>query len=128
MADNRDKAPTAQETFMQMAQATGLRDRLLITVGLLVLIRVGIYIPVPGIDRIAFANSISQNGALSFLDLFSGGGLKSLGIFALGIIPYINASIILQLLTAAKICKRMKARLVAAKSPKSPAMWPGAGP
>jgi preprotein translocase subunit SecY len=101
MADNRDKAPTAQETFMQMAKAAGLRDRLLITVGLLVLIRVGIYIPVPGIDRIAFANSISQNGALSFLDLFSGGGLKSLGIFALGIIPYINASIILQLLTAA---------------------------
>jgi preprotein translocase subunit SecY len=98
---NRDKAPSAAETFVQMAQAPGLRDRLLLTVGLLILIRLGIYIPVPGIDRAAFAQAISQNSALSFLDLFAGGGLKTLGLFALGIIPFINASIILQLLTAA---------------------------
>jgi preprotein translocase subunit SecY len=98
---NRDKAPTAQETFAQMAQASGLRARLLTTIGLLLLIRLGIYIPVPGIDRAAFGNAIANNPALSFLDLFSGGGLKSLGIFALGIIPFINASIIIQLLTAA---------------------------
>jgi preprotein translocase subunit SecY len=101
MSVSREKAPTAQETFAQMAQAAGLRGRLLLTVGLLILIRLGIFIPVPGIDRAAFAESVQGNGALAFLDLFAGGGLKSLGIFALGIIPYINASIILQLLTAA---------------------------
>jgi preprotein translocase subunit SecY len=101
MDANRDRAPSAQETFAQMAQASGLRGRLLLTIGLLVLIRLGIYIPVPGIDRGAFANAIANNPALAFLDLFSGGGLKTLGIFALGIIPFINASIIIQLLTAA---------------------------
>jgi preprotein translocase subunit SecY len=99
---SRDKAPTAQETFMQMAQAAGLRGRLLVTVGILILIRLGIYLPIPGIDRKAFAQAIqSDNQILSFLDIFSGGGLSALGVFALGILPYINASIIIQLLTAA---------------------------
>lgn len=84
-----------------MVQSPALRERLLLTIGLLVLLRLGIFIPVPGIDRVAFAQSLSSNAALSFLDLFAGGGLKALGVFALGIIPYINASIILQLLTAA---------------------------
>ncbi|MGI0490547.1 preprotein translocase subunit SecY [Alkalinema pantanalense CENA528] len=101
MVVNRDKAPTAQETFMQMAQAAGLRGRLLLTIGLLVLLRLGIFIPVPGIDRSRFSELFSNSGVLNFLDLFAGGGLKTLGVFALGIIPYINASIILQLLTAA---------------------------
>ncbi|OUC14713.1 MAG: preprotein translocase subunit SecY [Alkalinema sp. CACIAM 70d] len=101
MVVNRDKAPTAQETFMQMAQAAGLRGRLLLTIGLLVLLRLGIFIPVPGIDRTRFGELFSNSGVLNFLDLFAGGGLKTLGVFALGIIPYINASIILQLLTAA---------------------------
>ena len=101
MVVGRDKTPTAQETFMQMAQAAGLRGRLLLTVGLLILLRLGIFIPVPGIDRARFHDLIANNNVLSFLDLFAGGGLKTLGVFALGIIPYINASIILQLLTAA---------------------------
>ncbi|MBD2162494.1 MAG: preprotein translocase subunit SecY [Limnothrix sp.] len=104
MVVSRDKAPTAQETFMQMAQAAGLRGRLLVTVGLLVLVRLGIFLPVPGIDRAAFGNAIQNSGLgglVGFLDIFSGGGLSLLGIFALGILPYINASIIIQLLTAA---------------------------
>jgi preprotein translocase subunit SecY len=104
MVVNRGKAPTAQETFMQMAQAAGLRSRLLVTVGLLILVRLGIFIPVPGIDRQAFSEFLASNsvgGVLGFLDIFVGGGLSALGIFALGILPYINASIILQLLTAA---------------------------
>ncbi len=101
MVVNRDKAPTAQETLLQMVQSPALRSRLLLTLGLLVLLRLGIFIPVPGINRAAFAASLQNNAALSFLDLFAGGGLKALGVFALGIIPYINASIILQLLTAA---------------------------
>lgn len=101
MIVNRGKAPTAQETFMQMAQAAGLRGRLLITIGLLILVRLGIYLPIPGIDRAVFAQSVQDNAVIRFLDIFSGGGLSALGIFALGILPYINASIIMQLLTAA---------------------------
>ena len=98
---NRDKTPSAQETFVQMAQAAGLRGRVLITIGLLIVARLGIYIPVPGIDRARFAANIQGSPIVGFLDLFSGGGISQLGLFALGIIPYINASIILQLLTAA---------------------------
>ncbi len=87
---------------MQMAQAAGLRSRLLVTLGLLILVRLGIFIPIPGINRAAFSESIkSGGGVLGFLDVFAGGGLSALGIFALGILPFINASIILQLLTAA---------------------------
>ncbi|KAB8318853.1 preprotein translocase subunit SecY [Tolypothrix campylonemoides VB511288] len=99
---SRDKAPTAQETFMQMAQAAGLRGRLLVTLGILFLIRLGIHLPIPNINRDEFARAIQGNNQiLSFLDIFSGGGLSALGVFALGILPYINASIIIQLLTAA---------------------------
>ncbi|MGK7891271.1 MAG: preprotein translocase subunit SecY [Leptolyngbyaceae cyanobacterium] len=104
MTVSRDKAPTAQETFMQMAQAAGLRGRLLVTVGMLVLVRLGIFIPVPGINREAFREGLASSGLggiVGFLDIFSGGGLSLLGIFALGILPFINASIIMQLLTAA---------------------------
>ncbi|MFE4107135.1 preprotein translocase subunit SecY [Almyronema epifaneia] len=104
MVVSRGKSPNAQETFMQMAQAAGLRSRLLVTLGLLVLVRLGVFIPVPGIDRVAFNQYLQSNsvgGVLGFVDIFVGGGLSALGIFALGILPYINASIILQLLTAA---------------------------
>ncbi|ACK72102.1 preprotein translocase, SecY subunit [Gloeothece citriformis PCC 7424] len=101
MVVSRDKTPTAQETFMQMAQAAGLRGRLLITIGLLILVRFGIFIPVPGLDRARFSDFIQNSPALGILDIFTGGGLSTLGIFALGILPYINASIIMQLLTAA---------------------------
>lgn len=100
----RGKTPTAQETFTQMAQAAGLRGRLLLTIGMLIIVRLGIFLPVPGIDRVAFRSAIENSnigGVIGFLDVFAGGGLKALGIFALGIIPYINASIIMQLLTAA---------------------------
>ncbi len=101
MVVSRDKTPTAQETFMQMAQAAGLRGRLLVTIGLLIVVRFGVFIPVPGIDRAKFLEGIQNLPGLGFLDIFTGGGLSALGIFALGILPYINASIIMQLLTAA---------------------------
>lgn len=104
MVVSQGRSPSAQETFLQMAQAAGLRSRLLVTIGLLVLVRLGIYIPVPGIDRAAFSQFIqsgSAGGVLGFLDVIGGGGLSLVGIFALGILPFINASIIMQLLTAA---------------------------
>lgn len=101
MVVSREKTPSAQETFMQMAQAAGLRGRLLLTLGLLVLVRLGVYIPVPGIDRVAFKAAFENNAIAGFLNIFTGGGLASVGIFALGILPYINASIIMQLMASA---------------------------
>ncbi|WP_322745456.1 preprotein translocase subunit SecY [Plectonema radiosum] len=102
MMISRDRAPTAQETFMQMAQAAGLRGRLFVTIGILLLIRLGIYIPIPGIDRVRFSAAMQGgNGLAGILDIFSGGGFSALGVFTLGILPFINASIIIQLLTAA---------------------------
>ncbi|WP_413296105.1 preprotein translocase subunit SecY [Synechococcus sp. MIT S9452] len=102
MLVSRGRTPSAGEVVTQLFQAKGLRDRVLTTLGLLVLVRLGIYIPIPGIDREAFQQFIQQGGQLiGFLDIFTGGGISALGIFALGILPFINASIILQLLTAA---------------------------
>jgi preprotein translocase subunit SecY len=101
MVVSRGKTPSAQETFAQMAQAAGLRGRILTTLGLLLLVRLGIFLPIPGINRAAFAEIVQNNQFFSFLDFFSGRGFSTLGIFALGILPYINASIIMQLLTAA---------------------------
>lgn len=101
MDSGRDRTPSAQETFAQMAQAAGLRGRILLTIGMLILIRLGMFLPLPGIDRAAFAQSIQNSPLIGFLNVFSGGGIAALGIFALGILPYINASIILQLLTSA---------------------------
>jgi preprotein translocase subunit SecY len=101
MDSGRDRTPSAQETFAQMAQAAGLRGRILLTIGMLILIRLGMFLPLPGIDRAAFSQSIQNSPLIGFLDVFSGGGIAALGIFALGILPYINASIILQLLTSA---------------------------
>jgi preprotein translocase subunit SecY len=101
MVVSKGKNPTAQETFMQMAQAAGLRGRLLVTVGVLILVRLGIYLPLPGVDRLRFTEIVKNNAVVNFLDIFSGGGLSLLGIFALGILPFINASIIMQLMTSA---------------------------
>lgn len=101
MVVSKGKAPSAQETFMQMAQASGLRGRLLVTIGMLILVRVGIFLPLPGINRLIFSQAVANNSVINFLDIFSGGGLSALGIFALGIIPFINASIIMQLMTTA---------------------------
>jgi preprotein translocase subunit SecY len=101
MVDTRGSAPSAQETFMQMAMASGLRSRLFLTLGLLLLVRLGIYIPIPGIDRARFAAEAANSPVFGLLDVFSGGGISALGIFALGILPFINASIIMQLLVSA---------------------------
>ncbi len=102
MVFSRGRNPSATEIFSKIAQSKELRDRVLITLGLLLLERLGIFIPVPGIDRTAFEQFVRQGGDfLMFVNIFTGGGLATLGVFTLGILPYINASIILQLLTAA---------------------------
>ena len=103
MFANKSRNPSASEILSQLFVNRELRSRVLTTLGLLLLVRLGIYIPVPGIDRELFQADFVNGAASSivgFLDIFSGGGLSTVGIFALGILPFINASIIIQLLTA----------------------------
>src|SRR5665648_664525 len=67
---------------------------------MLVVVRLGSHLPLPGIDKEAMANLFAQGGILGFFDLFAGGALSRFSVFALGIMPYINASIIMSLLQA----------------------------
>src|SRR5437870_13788263 len=78
-----------------------LRNRILFRLGMLAVYRIGAHIPTPGINSEALSEFLQKQGGalLGFLDIFSGGALSRLTIFALGIMPYISASIILQLLT-----------------------------
>lgn len=79
-----------------------LRKRMIFTLIIVLLYRIGSHIPVPGIDRAAFTDLIRNFGQLGqMMDIISGGALTSVSIFALGVQPYINASIIIQLLTVA---------------------------
>lgn len=85
------------QTIKKNKNTYGLKSRILLTLALIILSRFGTFIPVPGVDHDAFYQSISNNPIVSFLNIFSGGGFASIGIFALGIVPYINASILIQL-------------------------------
>jgi preprotein translocase subunit SecY len=76
-----------------------LIKKISITICILSLARLGIFIPIAGIDHDAFYSTISNNSLINFLNIFSGGGFSTIGVFALGIVPYINASLIVQLLT-----------------------------
>ncbi len=89
------------QSFQNVFKIPELKRRLLFTAGLLVAYRLGAHVPTPGIDGHALAQFFDQmqQGLLGMVDLFSGGNLRRLSIFALGIMPYISASIILQLLT-----------------------------
>lgn len=82
-----------------MTSNNKLAQKIALTLTLLTIARLGIFIPIPGIDHDAFYNSIGQNTLVNFLNIFSGGGFSTIGLFALGIVPYINASLIIQLLT-----------------------------
>src|SRR5450631_3046576 len=89
------------EAFKNLFRIPDLRNRVLFTLALLAVYRIGAHIPTPGINW-RVLETIFQQGAGSFLgifDLFSGGNLRRLTIFALGIMPYITSSIILQLMT-----------------------------
>jgi preprotein translocase subunit SecY len=77
-----------------------LRNKFLFTLGIVVLFRFGVHITMPGVDSVKLSTMFGQGNLLNFLDLFTGGALVKFSIFAMGIIPYINASIIFQLLTA----------------------------
>jgi len=87
--------------FQNIGKIPELKRRILATLALLAVYRVGVHIPTPGIDGRVLASIFEQarGTLLGFFDMFAGGGLERLSVFALGIMPYISASIILQLLT-----------------------------
>ena len=88
--------------FGALSKADELKKRILFTLGALIVYRLGTFIPIPGIDPVALDNIFSQQstGILGMFDMFSGGALGRMTIFALNIMPYITASIIMQLMTA----------------------------
>src|SRR3984893_1963279 len=90
------------DSLKNIFTVSDLRNRVLFTLGLLGVYRVGHHIPTPGVDikaLAAFAEQLGKNSMFGLYDMFSGGNLSRVTIFALGIMPYISASIILQLLT-----------------------------
>jgi preprotein translocase subunit SecY len=101
MASSADRM-AAGAGFGALAKADELKKRLWFTVGALIIYRLGTYLPLPGIDPAALADIFSQqsSGILGMFDMFSGGALSRMTIFALNIMPYITASIIMQLMTA----------------------------
>jgi preprotein translocase subunit SecY len=101
MASSADRM-AASAGFGALAKADELKKRLWFTVGALIIYRLGTYLPLPGIDPGALADIFSQqsSGILGMFDMFSGGALGRMTIFALNIMPYITASIIMQLMTA----------------------------
>jgi len=92
----------ANTSWSALGKATDLRKRILFTLGLLIVYRLGTYIPVPGIDGAELRQFMEDAGQSigGMLSMFTGGALGRMGIFALGIMPYISASIIIQLMTA----------------------------
>jgi len=89
------------EAFQNIFKIPELKKRVLFSLGMLAVYRIGCFIPTPGIDRIALASFFkqAQGTLLGLFDMFSGGALERLSVFALGIMPYISSSIIFQLLT-----------------------------
>ena len=88
--------------FAAFAKAEDLKKRIWFTLGALLIYRLGTYIPMPGINPDAFAQAFQQQsgGVLGMFNMFAGGAVERMAIFALGIMPYISASIIMQLLTS----------------------------
>ena len=92
----------ANFNFGALSKATELKKRIWFTLGALVIYRLGTYIPLPGIDSSVVAQIFNQQagGIIGMLDMFAGGALSRMSIFALNIMPYISAAIIMQLMTA----------------------------
>ncbi len=87
------------EDVASMLQASGLKAKLIFTFAMIAIFRLGVHLPLFGIDNQIFARIAQGNNIIGFIDLFSGGALQNISILALGIGPYITASIIMQLLT-----------------------------
>ena len=79
---------------------SNLPNKILQLLVLIAISRAGVYIPLPGVDTKAFGETLQEGGLLSYIDTLSGGSISKVGVFSLGIVPYINASIVFQLLTS----------------------------
>jgi len=99
----------ANLNFSSFAKATDLKRRIWYTLAALLVYRLGTFIPLPGINPVAFAETFQQNasGILGMFNVFAGGAIERMAIFALNIMPYISASIIMQLMTS--VDKRLEA-------------------
>ena len=89
------------KSMLNMFRVGDLRKRILFTLLMILLYRIGAFVPAPGIDVEQvqlLRDRANQGGVLAFLQLFSGGSLTSFAVFALGVMPYITASIIMQVL------------------------------
>ena len=108
MMGGRHMASAAEQLASSMslgsfAKATELKQRIWFTLGALLVYRIGTYIPVPGVDASVMGEMLAQHstGILGMFDMFSGGALGRMTVFALNIMPYISASIIIQLMSSA---------------------------
>lgn len=93
----------ANLNMSSFSKATELKKRIWFTLGALIVYRLGTYIPVPGVDATVMGQLLAQHqgGILGMFDMFTGGALGRMTVFALNIMPYISASIIIQLLSTA---------------------------
>ena len=111
----------ANINFSAFSKATELHQRLWFTLGAMIVYRLGTFIPIPGIDATAFAQLFQgqSKGILGMVDMFSGGAVQRMAIFALNVMPYISASIIVQLLAPSirrgRSCARKAARPAASR-------------
>src|SRR5690606_24024179 len=92
----------ANLNFGAFAKAEALKKRIWFTLGMLLIYRLGTYVPVPGINPTALASAFSSQstGIIGMFNMFAGGAVGRMAIFALGVMPYISASIIMQLMSS----------------------------
>ena len=86
-------------TFVSLFKNKETRNRIFFTLAMLLIYRVGAALPVPGVNTETLAQSLANNSLLSIMNMLGGGALERLSIFAMGVTPYITASIIIQLLS-----------------------------
>ena len=96
---NARMKPPSMDDVVSMFQASGLKSKLIFTFLMIAVFRLGVHLPLYGINNEMFAKLAQSNNIIGFIDLFSGGALANISILALGIGPYITSSIIMQLLT-----------------------------
>ena len=100
-SNQNSSRPQLIQSMLDAMKVPDLRARILFTIAMLVVFRFVAHVPVPGVDTQALAQAFQQNALLGFLDLFSGGALSNLSVAALGVYPYITASIVMQILVPA---------------------------
>ena len=100
-ANQNTSRPQLIQSMLDAMKVPDLRARILFTIAMLVVFRFVAHVPVPGVDTQALSQAFEQQALLGFLDLFSGGALSNLSVAALGVYPYITASIVMQILVPA---------------------------